>query len=160
MNCRIKLSSPEVALWMQDSYYKEKTFAIPEKYIEEDGRPEYLLPNSPIPRVKLQDDDTENVYGVTLYREEENIYEFCPFEYIIDDYVSLEIKKFFGYTLDEYLNKTYYEVEILRKKAIKLKEEIASTLEKIQNKKPVEANDAVTGVLNSEQENLLNGDEI
>lgn len=146
---------------MQDCYYKDKTFPIPEKYIGEDNVVEFLLPNSPIPRVKLQDDDTENVYGVTLYREEENVFDFCPYEYIIDEYISLEIKKFFGYTLDEYLNKTYYEVEILRKKAIKLKEEIANTLNKIQNKKEVsEVSNAASGVLASEQENILNGEDI
>lgn len=146
---------------MNDCYYKEKAFPIPEKYVNENNDVEFLLPNTLTPRVNLQDSDTENVYGVTLYREEENIYDFCPYEYIIDEYISLEIKKFFGYTLEEYLNKTYYEVEILRKKAIKLKEEIADTLNKLQNKKEVsEVSDEAASVMASEQENILNGDEI
>ena len=76
--------------------------------------------------------DAENSMGAILWRDEEDPSIISPFEDIILEYTSLEMKKYFGLTLNDYLELNNYEVDTLKKVAKKLKEEYDKITKSVQ----------------------------
>lgn len=77
--------------------------------------------------------DIEWLYGGVEFRKEEDPYDYCSYSDIVNEYVALNIKTTFGLTINEYLELTIEEKEILVKQASKVNKEIADQLAK-QNK--------------------------
>jgi len=85
------LTSPESAILLQDLYYD---------------------------RLNLTSvSEEENLIGPNLFKNEESFYSYTKYETLVDVYLKLEIKKFFGYSLDEFLDLTVYSRDILLEKA-------------------------------------------
>ena len=86
-----KLTSPEAALLLAENYAKQ--------FYEQ------------------ADPDAEYVLGAVMWRDEEDPSLLSPYKTMISEYVKLEIRKHFGYTLNEYLNLSLYEASVLREQA-------------------------------------------
>ena len=61
----------------------------------------------------------DRLIGPVLYREQESIDGFTSYETLIEIYLLRDIKKFFGYTLDEFLNLSRYARMIVIEQAEK-----------------------------------------
>ena len=101
-----KVSSPEAALILAENYVRL-----------------HFAPT---------DVGAENALGAVIWRDEEDPSLISPYEDFVMEYVRLEIKKHFGYTLDEYLELSFYEASILKKQAEKLKEEMNRIASNVQ----------------------------
>lgn len=99
-----KLSSPEAALLLAENYARVN--------------------------FKPKDIDTEKALGAVLWREEEDSSIISPFRGFVLEYAMFEIKKYFGLSLEEYLNLNFYEVDIIKMCANKLREEFLKAAEK------------------------------
>lgn len=76
---------------------------------------------------------TEDIFGTVLMRDEEDPYSWTMYKVCIDEYHSLDIKKFFGYTFKEYMELTLWEVDNLREKAIKMKEKLIEAMKEMES---------------------------
>jgi len=85
------LTSPESAVLLQDIYYTDKNLTS----ISQE----------------------EDLIGPNLFKNEESFYNYTKYESLVDAYLKLDIKKFFGYNLDEFLDLTVYARDILIEKA-------------------------------------------
>ena len=101
-----KLSSPEAALLLAENYCKMNF------------RPKEI--------------DVEAALGAVLWREEEDPSFIVPYNDIIAEYTAYEIKKYFGYTLNEYLNLNMYEVSVIKKMAMKIRDEFLKMTDKMK----------------------------
>lgn len=99
-----KLTSPELALFLRDLYYRH-----------------YLYDS--------KNSEVENAFGTVIYRETENPFTNTPLQYILNEYTRNEIKKFFGYNFTEYLELNMYEVEVLKDQAERMKQELVKAME-------------------------------
>ena len=71
----------------------------------------------------------DKLIGPVLYREQESISEYTTYEDLIDLYVLRDIKKFFGYTLDEFLNLSRYARMVIVEKAEKHMEKLSEQMQ-------------------------------
>lgn len=101
-----RLSSPEAALLLAENYAKMN--------------------------FKPKDIDSENSFGAVLWRDEEDPSYVSPFKNFILEYAMYEIKKYFGYTLNEYLNLNFFEAELIKDCANKLREEFLKAADKVK----------------------------
>lgn len=100
------LTSPESALLLNDLYDKE-----------------FNLSNSSY---------EDSVWGPVLYREQEAIEDFISYGNLLDVYMNFDIKKFFGLSIDEFLNKTRRARNIMIDKARIKMEQITEELAEIE----------------------------
>lgn len=100
----MRFNSPEVSLFLKDMY------------------DEAYLP-------KMVDSPEKTVFGCVLKREEEDPYVFSPYREILNTYTRAEIKKFFGYSLGEYLELTLPEAEELIEQSERMKAEMEKIME-------------------------------
>lgn len=80
----------------------------------------------------MVDSPEQIVFGCTLKRDEEDPYVFSPYREILNTYTRAEIKKFFGYTLDEYLELTLPEAEELIEQSERMKAEMEKIMQEAQ----------------------------
>jgi len=71
----------------------------------------------------------DKLIGPVLYREQESIDGYTTYEDLIDLYVLRDIKKFFGYTLDEFLNLSRYARIVIVEKAEKHMERLSEQMQ-------------------------------
>lgn len=108
-----KLSSPESALLLSESY--------DEAYID-------------IKPLTEEDKMSEYIFGVMKYREQEDPTDFTQYGNIVDEYLNLNIKKFYGLTISEYLDLPFSSKEMLVLKARDAMEKLSQELSDIKNK--------------------------
>lgn len=101
-----KLSSPESALLLNDSF--------DETYFN-----------------KSKDTMSEYYFGVMLARPEEDPTEFTQYGTLVDEYLNLNIKKYYGLTISEYLDLPFSSREILLLKAKDVTEKLNAEAEEI-----------------------------
>jgi len=71
----------------------------------------------------------DKLIGPVLYREQESIDGYTTYEDLIDLYILRDIKKFFGYTLDEFLNLSRYARLVIVDKAEKHMERLSEQMQ-------------------------------
>lgn len=101
-----KLSSPESALLLTDSY--------DDTYI-----------------TKSKDAVSEYYFGVMLARSQEDPTEFTQYGSLVDEYLNLNIKKYYGLTISEYLDLPFSSRELLLLKAKDVTEKLNAEAEEI-----------------------------
>lgn len=124
-----KLSSPEAALLLAENYAKIN--------------------------FKPKDIEAENILGAVLWRDEEDPTFISPYKSVIFEYTSYDIKKYFGYTLKEYLELNLYEVGILKSCATKLREDFIKQTEQMKTEMKTNSDamkDTLSGLENLEEE--------
>lgn len=116
-----KLTSPESALLLSESY--DDTY-ITNKVT---SGPDYMA---------------EYLFGVMKYREQEDPTDFTQYGSLVDEYLGLNIKKFFGLTITEYLDLPFSSRDILLVKAREAMENLNKEMDNInqdiknKNKQP------------------------
>lgn len=103
-----KLSSPESALLLNDSY--------DETYFK-----------------KNKDSVSEYYFGVMLARPEEDPTDFTQYGTMVDEYLNLNIKKYYGLTISEYLDLPFSSREMLLTKAKEVTEKLNAEADEINN---------------------------
>lgn len=71
-------------------------------------------------------------------RKEEDTDDYIRFKFIIDEYISYNIKRYTGLTLENYLNLNVYESKMYKKSCLRMMEkdsEVMSDVEKDSEKK-------------------------
>ena len=101
-----KLSSPESALLLNDSY--------DETYFN-----------------KTKDSVSEYYFGVMLARPEEDPTEYTQYGTLVDEYLNLNIKKYYGLTITEYLDLPFSSREMLLLKAKDVTEKLNAEADEI-----------------------------
>lgn len=101
-----KLSSPESALLLNDSY--------DETYFN-----------------KTKDNISEYYFGVMLARPEEDPTEYTQYGTLVDEYLNLNIKKYYGLTITEYLDLPFSSREMLLLKAKDVTEKLNAEADEI-----------------------------
>lgn len=102
------LSSPESAMLLRDLYDDE-----------------YNL--------KYYDKATEIVFSSVLYRESEKVYNYLSLQHILDQYSDLDIQKFYGISIKEYLELTRYERTVLNEQALGLINKLNRKMQEIKD---------------------------
>lgn len=101
------LSSPESALLLRDIYNDE--FGLSENTL------------------------VDSVWGPILYREEASVNDFNNYGNLIDIYLRFDINKFFGLSINDFLQLTRYARNVIIDKAIAHTGRINTELTEIQN---------------------------
>ena len=79
----------------------------------------------------IADDSEEyNTFGIIGYHNQEDTSAFNSYSDLLDVYLKYDIKKFFGITIDEFLDRTRFSRNILIEKAEQKMREISAELEK------------------------------
>lgn len=123
--CNQKLNGAEAALYLEEMYYSGSC------YMEDPKSGTSILRT----RVPSKNTPDELVFGPTLMLDEEDVYSCTMYEQLVTSYTEAEIKKFFGYTLEEYLNLTFYEADVLRRESNRLKKQIMDAIDNVQQNK-------------------------
>lgn len=76
--------------------------------------------------------EEEHAFRPVMYREEENAIVCTELDNIVTEYASLNIKKYFGYTLEDYLNLTPMLRNVITNKANELITKETQGMEDIQ----------------------------
>lgn len=71
-------------------------------------------------------------FGSVLYRDEEDPYLHTSLKEILNQYTRADIKKFFGYTLAEYLDLSLFEASLLLEQSEKMKEELSKVMNNVK----------------------------
>ena len=103
---RTILTSPESAILLNDLYDRE--FGLANESYE------------------------DSIWGPILYRDQESVEDFISYGNLLDVYMNFDIKKFFGITIDEFLDKTRLARNILIGKAKTQMEKITAQLADIE----------------------------
>ncbi|EPU3828945.1 hypothetical protein ACVWU4_000926 [Campylobacter coli] len=112
-----RLSSPDAEVLLRELYDI--------KFIKGDSKFESLYNSSRVT-------EEEHAFRPVMYREEENAVVCTELENIVTEYAALNIKKYFGYTLEDYLNITPMLRNILTHKANELITKETQGMEAIQ----------------------------
>lgn len=111
-----KMSSPEIALFLREQYDSH--------YFPEVESPSTIA------------------FGPTLYRKEEDPHYHTPLKEMMANYSRAEIKRFFGFTLDEWLDLTLFEATTFLEQAELMKSELSKMMEEVKT----ETTQNMTGV--------------
>ena len=112
-----RLSSPDAEVLLRELYDI--------KFIKGDSKLESLYDNKKVT-------EEEYAFRSVMYREEENPRVWTEIENIVTEYAALNVYKYFGYTLEDYLNITPMLRTILVNKANELITRETQGIESIQ----------------------------
>ena len=88
----------------------------------------------------------DKLIGPVLYREQESIDDFTSYTALIEIYLLRDIKKFFGYTLDEFLNLSRYARMVIIEQSEKHMERLSEQMQALNE--DADASNANTDDLN------------